>query len=487
MEPQAKGKFKVCEKCPKKAYYNILGTRSPLFCGDHREPNMFNVVSVKCRHQGCLTVPCFGEPGKPARFCAIHREEGMVNIHERPCQYEGCSKKPVFNLPGQARGIWCIGHKTPEMIDVLSASCQHEGCITRPSFGPKGGKRLFCAKHKMEGMVSTNTICDHEGCKTSATFNFPGETTVRFCSKHKEVGMTSIRAKHCQDEGCMIYPLFNFPTEKKGIFCKKHKLGGMVDVENDKCEYDGCLKKPTFNLQDLKPKFCKAHKTQEMINVFTRRCEHEGCATVPVYNLPGIKRGRFCKSHKTDEMIDVVSKRCKTPMCDTTVQSTIGASEHCMRCTSYLFPDQAKGGWFKTRETKLKEYLESRYTDKTIVHDRRVECHLYRPDFVFDMGSHTVVIELDENQHKRYDNSCDNKRLMSIFHGLGSRPMVMMRFNPDRYDSVPGCFKKDGQLVDLGRPWKRRLESLAGRIDHWLESQPDREITIEHLFFDTDK
>lgn len=407
MEPQAKGKFKVCEKCPKKAYYNILGTRSPRFCGDHREPNMFNVVSSKCRYEGCRTVPCFGESGKPPKFCAAHREEGMVNIHERPCQHEGCSKKPVFNLPGQARGVWCVGHKTPEMVDVLSTCCRYEGCRTRPSFGQKGGKRMFCSEHKLEGMVNlVSIICEHDGCATSATFNLPGETVVRFCSKHKKEGMINIRMKPCLYEGCLKIPVFNLPSEKKGLYCTQHKLDGMIDVENP---------------------------------------------------------------------------RCKTPLCE------VHAKEYCARCTAYLFPDQVKGGWFKTRETKLKEHLESRYPDKTIVHDKRVECHLYRPDFVFDMGSHTIVIELDENQHKRYDTSCDNKRLMSIFHGLGSRPMVMLRFNPDRYDAVPGCFKKDGQLVDVGRPWKKRLVALSGRIDHWLKSQPDREITIEHLFFDTDK
>jgi hypothetical protein len=103
------------------------------------------------------------------------------------------------------------------------------------------------------------------------------------------------------------------------------------------------------------------------------------------------------------------------------------------------------------------------------------------------MGSHTVVIELDESQHKRYDTSCDNKRLASIFQGLGSRPMIMIRFNPDRYDSIPGCFKKDGQLSGNGKEWKIRTDILHKRVDFWLNTQPDREITVEHLFFDTFK
>jgi hypothetical protein len=134
---------------------------------------------------------------------------------------------------------------------------------------------------------------------------------------------------------------------------------------------------------------------------------------------------------------------------------------------------------------KLKEYLVAQYPEKTIVHDKRVECHLYRPDFVFDMGSHVIVIELDENQHRSYDTSCDNKRLMSIFHGLGSRPMVTIRFNPDKYDSVSGCFKKDGQLLGQGKEWNLRTEKLKSRVDFWIDAQPDREITVEHLFFDS--
>jgi hypothetical protein len=103
------------------------------------------------------------------------------------------------------------------------------------------------------------------------------------------------------------------------------------------------------------------------------------------------------------------------------------------------------------------------------------------------MGRHVIVIELDENQHKTYDTSCDNKRLMSIFQGLGSRPMIMIRFNPDKYDSVSGCFKNDGNLSGNGKEWKHRTEKLKSRIDFWMNIQAVREITLEHLFFDSTK
>jgi hypothetical protein len=119
----------------------------------------------------------------------------------------------------------------------------------------------------------------------------------------------------------------------------------------------------------------------------------------------------------------------------------------------------------------VRDFLRKTWPDCDITHDKRVDCHAYRPDFVFDLGSHTIVIEIDENQHRSYDTSCDNKRLMSIFEGLGSRPMVMIRFNPDSYEGHRGC-------------WTKRLGTLEERIEFWFDNEPDRELSVEHLFFD---
>ena len=47
------------------------------------------------------------------------------------------------------------------------------------------------------------------------------------------------------------------------------------------------------------------------------------------------------------------------------------------------------------------------------------------------------------------NKKCKNKRIMEIFQDLGSRPIVFIRFNQDKYDNVQGCFlltPKTGQL-----------------------------------------
>ena len=58
-----------------------------------------------------------------------------------------------------------------------------------------------------------------------------------------------------------------------------------------------------------------------------------------------------------------------------------------------------------------------------------------------------MIIECDENAHKYADEICENKRTMQIFEDLAKRPIVIIRFNPDKYKKddkvIRGCFKFD--------------------------------------------
>jgi hypothetical protein len=46
---------------------------------------------------------------------------------------------------------------------------------------------------------------------------------------------------------------------------------------------------------------------------------------------------------------------------------------------------------------------------------------------------HAIVIEVDENQHKKYDTSCENKRLMELSQDIFHKPLILICFNPDNY------------------------------------------------------
>lgn len=361
--------------------------------------------------------------------------------------------------------------------------CAH--CDTRPFFNIPGNKRgVLCAYHKEPGMVNVKSLkCEHENCMTQPCFNFREDLFGRFCATHRLNGMLNLRERPCEHEGCTKKPTFNTGGETRARFCKEHTLEGMIDVLCDKCNHDGCGRRAIYNTwPNKKGLFCLKHKQAGMMNVKTAKCRHDGCFTVPVFGLPGSNTGMYCREHKSPEMIDVRNPRCKTPMCD--IILTGNKQGYCARCSVYMIPDAPTSRRFKTREMAVYEFLKKTFPECDITHDRRVECHAYRPDFVLDRGSHIIVIEIDENQHKSYDTSCDNKRLMSIFQGLGCRPMVMIRFNPDAYTKHRGCWTKENKLIDDGRPWAKRLDILRERITHWFETEPERELSVEHLFFD---
>ena len=47
------------------------------------------------------------------------------------------------------------------------------------------------ARKEVEGKM----ICKHPGCTKVPSFNHPGETMSRYCSRHKEYGMVDVKNK----------------------------------------------------------------------------------------------------------------------------------------------------------------------------------------------------------------------------------------------------------------------------------------------------
>lgn len=81
----------------------------------------------------------------------------------------------------------------------------------------------------------------------------------------------------------------------------------------------------------------------------------------------------------------------------------------------------------------------------------------------------------------------------------GLRPIVFLRFNPDTYTDANGirhlsCFSHTQHGVpyvpkDKQADWESRLTMLISRMHRWhgFDGVPDKEVTIEKLFFDGDR
>lgn len=98
----------------------------------------------------------------------------------------------------------------------------------------------------------------------------------------------------------------------------------------------------------------------------------------------------------------------------------------------------------------------------------------------------------NEDQHAHY--TCENRRIMELFQDGGSRPVAIVRFNPDDYTSadnqrVRSCFAVDSKGFCRVKPskqdeWQARLEVLFARIEDILScSEMEKEVTIIHLFY----
>lgn len=170
-------------------------------------------------------------------------------------------------------------------------------------------------------------------------------------------------------------------------------------------------------------------------------------------------------------------------------------NNYCIRCFVHMFPNEGVVKNYKTKESHVVEYVKSLFSQYCTSFDKIVSggCSRYRPDILMDCLTHSIIIEVDENQHDSYDCTCENKRLMTLFHDLGSRPLVMIRFNPDDYvnaqgSSMPSCFSYTNRhslpQINKKSNWTERLDTLANRVRYHIDNVPEQEVTLEHLFYD---
>jgi hypothetical protein len=167
-----------------------------------------------------------------------------------------------------------------------------------------------------------------------------------------------------------------------------------------------------------------------------------------------------------------------------------------MRCFVNLFPELTNARNYKTKEQNVVDNIKIAFPDVSWCCDKKIQdgCSKKRPDMLLDMGSHAIIVEVDENQHVNYDCSCENKRLMELSQDVDHRPIVFIRFNPDKY------FDKDGNRVDScweatkqgvlrlapkkQQEWEHRLECLVEQIQYWIENETNKTVEVVELFYD---
>ena len=357
----------------------------------------------------------------------------------------------------------------------MPTRCKGLDCDKQAKFGLSWKKPTHCKKCADDDMVDVvSNRCEGLDCDKQPKFGMSGKKPI-YCKKCADDDMVDVRSKRCAGVDCDKHPAFGM-IRKKPTHCKKCADDDMVDVVNKRCEGLDCDKHPNFGMIWKNPTHCKKCADDDMVDVVHKRCAGVDCDKKPTH----------CGQCADDDMVDVVNKRCET--CDSSKMNS-KYNPNCAACHFYLHPDDPRIRNYKTKEQAFMSPLQSKYPEMIL--DRIVigGCSKRRPDGLLDRLTHSVIIEIDEDQHVGYESICDNKRTMELFQDLGSRPIVFIRLNPDAYTlegkRIKGVFSvsKTGVMTQNKKEFARRYECLLKSVESAIAVVPTKTVSSVKLYY----
>jgi hypothetical protein len=322
-----------------------------------------------------------------------------------------------------------------------------------------------------------------------------------------------VKCKNCSNNG--YYFDKENPVEK---FCRSHKTDKMLDTrhcehkrQKSKCKECGGASICEHKRQKSRCKDCGGSDICEH-NRQKATCKDCGGSGICVHGHQKSKckdcggSGICVHGHQKSKCKDCggsdicVHGRQKaqcvicTPSCAcvncryTFVTKRTRFHPYCFNCYCVLNPDIEIPRKYKIKECHLRDALRGAFPTVVMRFDKVVDggCSRKRPDVLIDDGF-PIIIECDENRHSSY--SCENKRTMELFKDLGSRPLRIIRFNPDGYKDENGvrhssCFvqKKNGLSI-IKKEWEYRISILSEILRDQLIKTPEKEVDIIHLFY----
>ena len=407
-----------------------------------------------CETAGCITRPTFNVEGsRVARFCATHKLDGMVNVKSKRCETAGCGKQPAFNIEGTLVARFCTTHKLPGMVDVKHTRCEQAGCGKIPTYNTEGCRvARFCTTHKLPGMVDVkNTRCEQAGCSKRPSYNTEGSPVARFCTTHKLDGMVDVKHMRCEQAGCDKRPAYG-SLLKLTSHCATHKTKGMVLRPRTQCSSAGCAALGTHEARGTGARFCEDHASADALNLGIFPCAKCGISNILDSGLcidtcaPVTIKYRAAKELRIRSLFaqaghgDAAEVGVGQEEADTYHRSIFAQAEVGNAVDAAEMGNAGNAG--DTREaTEPASAAAAPVPDPTeFVHNKTLEgkpCGRERPDFLFDCGTHLVIVEVDENQHSHIPRECEQARMVNLA-GVRGMPVTFIRYNPDKYDPAAG-------------------------------------------------
>ena len=110
------------------------------------------------------------------------------------------------------------------------------------------------------------------------------------------------------------------------------------------------------------------------------------------------------------------------------------------------------------------------------------------------MPTYDVIVEVDENQHRSYEETCECARMSEIVGAIGGKSVVFIRYNPDvvRHNGkvrvVPAAERIDLLVEVVKQELVREPNAFSVRlVQLWYDNmsasryEPRQEIDITHI------
>ena len=265
---------------------------------------------------------------------------------------------------------------------------------------------------------------------------------------------------------------------KRKSRCKDCKGNSICEHNVDKYNCKKC-KGPSICVHGIQKSYCKKCKGGSI-------CKHDKVRT----SCKDCKGGSICDHNKRKSLCSICSVNRKNfcKLCDSIFVRGCSYDPLCFRCYCLSNPDKSIPRRFKSKERYIYDILKDDYENE-FIYDKSVGgCSKYRPDFLFDCLTHSVIVEIDEEQHR--NTQCEEKRMMTLFEDLGNRPLILIRFNPDRYyendEKYQSIFTFDekNNIIANKEELEKRIKILLETINYHRENIPEKEVTEIKLFYD---
>ena len=236
----------------------------------------------------------------------------------------------------------------------------------------------------------------------------------------------------------------------------------MISVRNKNCQYLKCKESAIFGLKDKRPQFCNTHKQLNMINLIL----HNKCSVLDCNEEYDIITNdiKYCNKHIPEDSLTKLKKLCK--YCDIKEESTFV----CKDCKKI----QNKKEWAIVRHLRKTIDTKFEYNSSKMLQG----CSKKRPDIYFELSKHCLIVEIDEHQHNRYEDSCECARINEIVNGIGGKSVIIIRYNPD-------IIKNKGNDIKINQT--ERVDLLVKTIKEELVKEYDSFLVkIIQLYYDDD-